>query len=418
MTPSIKTETLIIGGGVIGACVAYYLSQHGRDVTLVEASDICAGSSHGNAGWVAVDHSIPTAAPGVLTQGLKWLLDSSSPFYIKPRLDLDLFRWLWQFQKACSPQRLAQNAPILTALNMRSQALFETLTNEPDLEFDYGRKGLLHLFLTERSYEKGLKEAVLQRDYGVDSTLLDRDGIQNLEPTIRDSIHHGIYYPQPTNLRPDRLVKSLTQAAEKYGAKIQTGCEVIGFDLSASHIKTVMTTRGTFEADNIVLAAGAWATPLAHQLGFRLAVQPAKGYSFTTHHPKPCPQTPLSLTDHKIALTPMGNWFRFSSTLELVGLDASINQRRLAATREGIKQYLPNMDDLDVIEIWRGYRPLSPDGLPIIGRSQKIDNLIFATGHGMLGITQGPITGKLVTQIVMNEDPDLDLIPFRAERFG
>ncbi|MEM7032449.1 MAG: FAD-dependent oxidoreductase [Chloroflexota bacterium] len=418
MTQPTKTEILIIGGGVIGACIAYDLSLRGRDVTLLESRDICAGSSHGNAGWVAVDHSIPTAAPGVLTQGLKWLLDPGSPFYIKPRLDLNLVHWLWQFQAACHPKRLTRNLPILATLNMASLALFETLADQPDLAFDYGRKGLLHLYLTEKGFEKGLKEAELQQACGIEALPQNRDEIQALEPAVRDSIYHGIYYPQPTNLRPDRLVKSLAVAAEHRGANICTHSEVIDFTVSGKHIKTVTTTKGVFVAEQVVLAAGAWSAPLARQLGFRLAVQPAKGYSFTSRHPKNCPQTPLSLTDHKIALTPMGDWFRFSSTLELSGLDHSINQRRLAATREGIKHYLPGMDNLDIIEIWRGFRPLTPDGLPIIGHSQKLDNLILATGHGMLGVTQGPITGKLVTQLIMNEDPDLDLIPFQPARFG
>ncbi|MDX1520391.1 MAG: FAD-dependent oxidoreductase [Anaerolineae bacterium] len=413
-----STQTLIVGGGVIGVCIAYYLTKRGRAVTLVEKADICAGSSHGNAGMIAVAHSIPIAAPGVLTQGLRWLLDAGSPFYIKPRPELDLLRWLWHFQAACTKARMLRGISVLLDLSVQSLALFESLAATEDLAFDFERKGLLHLYLTEKIFAKGVKDAETLQEFGVEATILDQAGVRQMEPNVNDSVIAGIFYPEPAHLRPDRFVHQLTAVAERAGAQICAHTEVLSFEKSGSRITGVTTTRGRIRAEEVVLAAGAWSSILARQVGLRLALQPAKGYSITTKRPGTCPGLPLALDERKIAVTPMGaDLFRFSSTLELAGFDSSINQRRLTATRQGISEYLPGMTDLEIIEIWRGYRPASPDGLPFIGRSERISNLIFATGHGMLGLTQGPITGQLVAQIIGGEPPSIDLTPLRPERF-
>jgi len=366
---------------------------------------------------VAAGHSIPLAAPGVLTQGLKWLLDPGSPFYIKPRFSLDLLRWLWQFQAACTHRQMMRNISPLLALNQCGLALFDHLATKEGFEFGYEHKGLLHLYLKHSTFEKGLKETEILRQFGVETVALDYDGVREMEPNVLDSVQAGIFYPDYAHLIPHRLVQVMAQTAQAQGATLCEKTEVIGLDTSAGRISKVKTTRGIFQADQVVLAAGAWSAPLARMVGAKLLLQPAKGYSITVKRPPTCPRLPLALEERKIAATPMGDTFRFSSTLELAGFDFSINQRRLAATRQGISDYLPGMTDLDVIEIWRGYRPTTPDGLPLIGRSQTINNLIFATGHGMLGLTHGPITGKLVAQLIANEAPDLDLTPLRPDRF-
>ncbi len=412
-----QEDILIIGGGVIGVCTAYYLAEQGHSVTLVEKDDICAGSSYGNVGWVASGHALPIAAPGVLTQGLKWLLDAGSPFYIKPRPSADLIRWLWRFQAACSKKQMYRTIPILAALNQSSQDLYEELLANEEIDFGYERKGILHLYKNQHSFEKGCKEAAILKEFGTTSVELDRDGVQELEPNVLPAVTHGIFEPDHAHIIPNRFVQEMARITAQRGVKLKTKTEVLGFEISGQRISTVTTTRGTFKPEQVILAAGAWSPTLGRELGFKIPIQPAKGYSITVKRPPTCPRLPMALTERKIAVSPMGDMLRFSSTLELAGFDSSINRRRLAATRQGIREYLPGMDELELIEIWRSFRPTTPDSLPIIGRSNTFDNLIFAIGHGMLGITHGPVTGKLVSQIIANEPPLIDLAPMRAERF-
>ncbi|MDX1522590.1 MAG: FAD-dependent oxidoreductase [Anaerolineae bacterium] len=413
-----QEDILIIGGGVIGVCTAYYLARQGQPVTLVEKDDLCAGSSYGNAGWIANGHAIPIPAPGVLTQGLKWLLDAGSPFYIKPRLDLDLLRWLWQFQAACNQTQMVRAIPVLLALNQTSLELFEQLVAEENLKFGYERPGLLHLFKNQDQFKQGVEEAALLRKFGVETVMLDSAGIRQMEPNVSPSVTNGIYYPNYAHMIPDRFVRELARLAERRGACIKIGTEVLGFETSGRRISAVATTRGRFEPEQVVLATGAWSPDVARSLKLRLPIQPAKGYSLTFKRPPTSPSLPLSLPEYKVAVTPMGEQLRLSSTLELAGLDPAINQRRLAAIRQAAYEYLLAAGKLELIEIWRGFRPLTPDDLPIIGRSEALENLILATGHGMLGMTQGPITGKLVSQIIAGEPPVIDLAPLRVERFS
>ncbi len=412
-----QPDVLIIGGGVIGICAAYYLAKQGNSVTLVEKDEICAGSSYGNVGWIANGHAIPIAAPGVLTQGLKWMLDSGSPFYIKPRLNAALLRWLWQFQASCTDAHVRQSIPTLLALSQHSLEMFEQLIPAEALACDFERKGLLHLFTNATSYRKDVEEANLLKEYGVESQELDADGLREMEPNVLPAVSHGLYYPEYAHLSPHRFVQELADAARRRGAALLPKTEVLTFETAAKKIKTVHTTRGSFSPQQVVLAAGAWSPLVMRELGQRLPVQPAKGYSLTVKPPPTSPRLPLSLIEHRVALTPMGNVLRFSSTLELAGYDFSINRRRVTATKEAVKHYLPNMETLEVLELWRSFRPATPDGLPIIGPSPHLDNLILATGHGMLGITHGPVTGKLVAQLAAGETPLLDLAPLRPGRF-
>ncbi len=415
-----KADILIIGGGVIGACTALYLTRAGRQVTLVEKADICSGASHGNACWVAAGYALPTAAPGVLGQGLKWMLDPGSPFYIKPRLNVDLVRWLWAFRGACTHKKMMAGAETLLELNRQSLQMFRELAAEPTLDFDYCEVGLLHLHLSEKYRQAGEKEADLLRSLGIKAISLGRDGLEELEPNIQEGVESGIFFPEHAHLDPRKLVETVAIQAQKEGATIMTQNEVTGFKLDGKRIVRIETKKGSIEPKEVVLAAGAWSSILAKQLGASILMEPAKGYSVTVKKRSATqgPTRPLAVDDSKVAITPLGkDRFRFSSTLELAGFDLAINPKRLNVNRQSLQKVLPDMEILDAEEPWSGYRPLTPDGLPYIGRSERINNLIFATGHGMLGITHGPITGKLVTEIITNQTPSIKLTPMRPERF-
>jgi D-amino-acid dehydrogenase len=412
-----QKDIIVIGGGIIGVAAAYYLAIQGRSVTLIEKDDIGAGSSHGNAGLIANGFAIPMAAPGVPRQGLKWMLDATSPFYIKPRLNADLISWLWKFRGSCNKEQMLRAIPVLLSLGQGSFDLFDELFAREDVKFDYECKGRLILYTSEESFEAGAADVDLLREFGVEASLLDGAGVRQIEPNVLPTVTHGIYCATYAHLSPDRFVQEMVRLAKNKGVELKTGTSVTGFETSGQQISSVITTEGTFTANQVVLAAGAWSPLITKNLKLRLPIQPAKGYSLTYKRPPTSPHLPLSLSERKIAVTPMGETLRFTSVLELAGFDASISKRRLETIRRSVNEYLPGMEELGEETVWFGYRPGTPDDLPIIGKSEVFENLILATGHGTLGMTHGLITGKLVSEIVAGEQPSIDLAPFKVERF-
>ena len=412
-----KSDVLVIGGGVIGVCSAYYLAKRGCDVTLVERGEICSGSSYGNSGLVVPSHSVPLAAPGVLSQGLKWLLDPVSPFYIKPRFDLDLVRWLWWFQQASRVGPMRKGVPVLRDLSMASLELYRDLADRGELEFGFRQKGWLQIFRSEPLLAKALAEARLLKEFGLESTLLDTDRVREMEPNLHPSVIAGIHYPDDAHLIPHRFVHQMAGAARRAGADLRTGIEVLEMQTSGPRVTRVMTAKGDFRPQQVVLAAGSWSPGVARTAGLDVPVQPAKGYSVTVKAPATSPRVPLMLADAKVAATPMGDKLRFGGTLELAGLDLSVNLPRVRAILRAARAHLVGMEGLDLHEIWRGLRPLTPDGLPFIGRTRKWNNLLLATGHSTIGISLGPVTGKLISETAAGEGPSQDLSRLEPERF-
>ena len=410
-------DVLIIGGGVIGVCAAYYLHKQGRQVTLLERGEICSGSSYGNAGLIVPSHSVPLAAPGIIKKGIRWMFDPTSPFYIRLRPDPDLLRWLWQFRAACTASRMHRSMLVIRDLSLASIALYDELAGLEDLDFGYQRNGSLYLFRTQHGYQEGVEEAHLLEQIGVTVKVLTSTEVQELESGIESTAIGGIYFPDDAHLNPAAFVRGLAGLVAKAGGTLCPQTEVLGFETQNCRITQVQTTRGDFSPQQVVLAGGAWSPALARDLRITLPIQAAKGYSVTVKRPVPCPTLPLMLSEAKVAVTPMGEMLRFAGTLELAGLDLSINRRRVEAIRQAIPQYLPQLRELELLEIWRGLRPCTPDGLPCIGRAPAYENLIIAAGHAMIGISLGPITGKLVAQLLTDEPPTIDLTPLRVDRF-
>jgi len=414
-----KTDILIIGGGAVGICSACYLNALGKDVVVVEKDEIGSGSSYGNAGLIVPSHSVPLAAPGVIAKGFKWMFDPESPFYIKPRFSLDLISWLLKFRRACNARRMHRAIRVIRDLNLESLELFDRFASGDDFDFQFEKRGLLALFRSKSGFEEGIEEVRLLKEYALDIEILSVDQIRELVPDLRITAVGGVFYRQDAHLVPFEFVKKLSGSVLKKGVAIHTATEVLDFETVGHKLTAVYTTRGRIEAETIVLAGGAWSPEIVRNLKINLPIQPAKGYSLTYRKPTYCPEVPLALAEAKVILTPMGDSMRFAGTLELAGMDLSINMRRVKAITKNIPTFLPQIDPnhLELIEIWRGLRPCTPDGLPIIGRSDTYKNLIIATGHGMLGISLSPVTGKLVSQIVSGEEPEVDITPLRAERF-
>ncbi len=409
---------VVVGGGVVGACAAYYLALAGRAVLLLEQGEVCAGSSYGNAGLVVPSHSIPLAAPGVWLRGLRWMWNPESPFYIRPRPSAELARWLWRFRGACTAAHVRRALPVLRDLHHASLALYRELAATPGLDFGYRAEGAMAVYLTEAAYEEGIEETRVLAAGGVATKVLDGAGARAVEPALRPEVRGAVLFPDDAHLVPDRLVRGVAALAEARGARIRTRTEVLGFRTAGRRIVAVETTRGDVEPEEVVLAAGSWSPGLARTVGLRLPIQPGKGYSVTFDRPPVAPRIPLLLGEVRAAVTPMGDALRVAGTMELAGLDFSLNRRRVRAIVRGAGGYLPDVDRYRVREIWRGLRPCTPDGLPLLGRSARLDNLVIATGHAMVGVSLGPITGRLVAELCAGRAPALDLTLLRPERFG
>ena len=413
------TETLIIGGGAIGVCCAFYLNALGRNVLLVEKNDICSGSSYGNAGLIVPSHSIPLAAPGVIGQGLKWMTKPQSPFYIKPRLDRNLLAWLWKFRGACNIHHVRQSIPVLHDLHTASLNLFDELADIEGLDFALEKKGMLELYNTQQGYDKGVKNIHLIKEFGIHNRILSKKELDEFIEGIQTAAVGGVYRSYDAHLIPDQFVRRLARHVEKSGVQFLTSCEVLDFETTGRQVSRIKTTRGDIMAEEIVIAGGSWSAELARNLQLNLSMQPAKGYSITFRRPAQCPSLPVSLAESKVVLTPMEDTLRFAGTLELAGFDQSIDLRRVQAIFNAVRAYFPDMDpdSLELLEIWRGLRPCSPDGLPYLGRTPRYDNVIIATGHGMLGISLAPITGKIVSQLSAKDTPPINMAALSVERF-
>ncbi|HMO38583.1 MAG TPA: FAD-dependent oxidoreductase [Saprospiraceae bacterium] len=411
----------IIGGGVAGLCTAWYLRQAGFEVTVLDQGDLMDGCSHGNAGMIVPSHFIPMAAPGVITQGIRWMFNSKSPFYIKPRLNAELLQWLWQFYRSCTPENVREAMPVLRDFNNLSKKLYHNFAQTDGFDFDYEARGLLMLCKNPKTLHEEAEVAEKAHALGLEAKVLNASEVQQLEANIKLDVTGGVFYPGDAHLYSNKFMTQLKTALRNSGVVLLSHKKVNGFETTNGRInKILLANNEQLNVEHVVLAAGSWSAKVLKMLGIRLLMQDGKGYSITLEHPVIKPLYPTILLEARVAITPMGSDLRIGGTLEISNLSTKINPARLAGILESVPQYYPElkpaMPPLDTV--WHGFRPCTPDGLPYIGRSEKFANLTYATGHAMMGMSLGPATGKLVTEMIQNQKPSIDVRLFRPERFG
>ncbi|MFQ5603692.1 MAG: NAD(P)/FAD-dependent oxidoreductase [bacterium] len=414
------TSVLIIGGGVIGLCTAYYLWKNGVKVEVVEKGEVGAGCSSRNAGLIVPSHIIPLAAPGIIAKGVKWLFNPQSPFYVKPQLNWEFYSWLRSFRRACSESQMQKSVPMLNQLLQASAALFRDLSHSEIQDFGYKRKGLIMLYKSDRGLSEGLQlaEMAMQKRQAV--SIFNREQLHQRFSNIHRSVAGGIYFHQDAHINPEVLLNNLGEFLKKNGVQIHTQTGVQGWEKGRRRISNVLTDKGAFSADEFVLAGGAWSPAIVRDLSLKLSLQAGKGYSVDFPLPNRQFEIPLLLGEARMAVTPLEDRLRVAGTMELSGIDLSVNPRRVQAMLRILPDYLPALESkpIEPAKIWAGLRPCTPDGLPLLGRIRNFKNLMVATGHAMLGISLAPITGKLVADVILARPPEVDLTALRVERFN
>ncbi|MEO0505739.1 MAG: FAD-dependent oxidoreductase [Bacteroidota bacterium] len=410
----------IVGGGIVGLCTAWYLNKAGCKVIVVDEHSLTEGTSFGNAGMIVPSHFVPMATPGVIQKGLKWMFNSKSPFYIKPRLSMELVQWLWQFYRSANAGHVHKVMPILFELNERSKELYKTMAKEQDFDFGFEEKGLLMLYKTKKQAEEEQILAEKAYQLGVKAEVLDANGLKRFEPEMDLDVLGGVYFPGDAHLYPNHLMAQLVNRLKQSGVTFLSETSIVDFTIKSARIQSLLTDADkAIPVENVILSLGSWTGHLLRKAGIKIYLQDGKGYSVTLENPGLRPRIPTILSEAKVAVTPMGNDLRIGGTLELSGLSQKINQKRVERIIESVPKYYKNIAVPfgTQTKIWKGYRPCTPDGMPYIGPSDTITNLFVGTGHGMMGLSLGAVTGKLLSQMIIREKPMLATEPFRLNRF-
>jgi len=355
-----------------------------------------------------------------VAKGLKWMLSSTSPFYIKPRLDLDLIRWCLSFWANSTAKTVEKNTPPLVSLLLFSRELTSEIRNELGNHFRMEEKGCFMLYKNAETEKHEIELAEEAARFNIETRIMSGAEVQALEPEVEVNVRGGVLYPIDCHLHPGDFMHTLYENLKKEGVEFQLNTEVTGFEKQDDKVMKVLTDKGDFDCEELVIAGGSWLPVITKTLGIHMLLQAGKGYSMTFENVERNLHYPAILVDHRVAMTPMGKDLRMGGTMEISGLQSPTLPKRAQAIFHAAGLYYPGLPVQfpEVKKIWSGLRPLSPDGLPYIGRHSKYRNLTIAGGHAMLGLSLAAGTGKLVEELIGNGKTAVPLEAFNVERFS
>ena len=408
-------DVAVVGGGSIGLVAALELTRRGlRPLVLERAGDVLSGCSGGSAGLLSPAHSTPLPTPGAVREGLRHMLRRDSPFSMRPRPGLLL--WLLRFMAAARAGQVAAGTELLRQLSFSSLELHQRLAAD-GLDTGLRSLGAINVYETEPAFAAGRAEAQALSAHQIKSQVLGPEEARKLEPALSEGVVGAVFYPDEAQCEPERFLLAATEAATAAGAVIRTRAEVFDVRVRAGRVQALETTQGEVVAGEVVVANGVWTAQLSRRMGLHLPIEGGKGYHLDLEQAGTDPAIPVYMQEARVIATPFDDRLRLAGTLQLTGLDMRLDQVRVAATLNAGVRTLRGIDRGRVTEVWRGIRPCTPDGLPVIGRSDRAQNVVFATGHAMKGLHLAPATGALVADLVTGQDPMHDLAPFSPDRF-
>ncbi|PZQ28335.1 MAG: amino acid dehydrogenase [Stenotrophomonas acidaminiphila] len=387
-------DVLIIGGGAIGLATAVALLEAGRSVRILDAATVGGGASHGNCGTITPSHAPPLAAPGVVAQALRWMFTPDAPLYLKPRIDPALWHWLLRFAARCNVRDWRQSTQARAALLNDSRTRLVDWAERYRLDCEFEEEGLDYVFRDPRKFQQYVDEAAVLAEFGIATEVFDGAAYEREEPAMLPGVRGAIR---------DRYVAELARVVRERGGLIEEHCRVERLETTASGVR-LATSQGERKGRDAVIALGAWTPAFTRSLGLKAPIQPGKGYSITYSRPSLVPRHPMVLKDRSVCVT--------------VGHDDTLNETRLAALERGASEFLREPVGPDVQERWCGWRPMTWDDLPLLGRAPRYDHVWMAAGHGMLGISMSAATGQLMADLMTGRTPAFDPSPYRPERFA
>ncbi len=414
-----KENVVIAGGGVTGLCTAYYLLKNGYHSTVIDRGKITDGCSFGNMGYLSPSHFIPLASPGIIAEGFKYMLNSKSPFYIKPRINLPFLQWGIQFYRNSTQQTVDKNTPHLNALLQLSRRLMNEIKEDIGDVFDMQEIGCMMMCRSQKTFEYELLLADKAEELGLKVERLDGKQVQTLEPDVELNVAGAVLFKDDAHIDPAKFMVAMKNYLEQNGVTFRLNTEVTGFQKNGENITAVITDQGVINADHIVLSSGSWLPEIAGKLNIKLLLQPGKGYSYTYDHVEKNIRYPAILVDGRCAITPWKSKLRIGGTMEFSGINNKVLINRMQGIYDSVKSFYPGLkiEFPPKDKIWTGLRPVTPDGLPYIGKSKAYKNLIIAGGHAMLGISEGSGTGKIVSELIDKRNPGIDISAFEPGRF-
>lgn len=414
-------HAVIVGGGIIGLSTAFYLNKAGVEVTVIDQADFVSNCSQGNAGYICPSHFIPLATPGVVKQGLKWMFDSKSPFYIQPRLDVNLLCWAWHFMQAATTKKATAAAIPLRDISLLSKQEYTQWANVPGFDFLYQSNGLLEIFQQADTFAHAQHTLRRAHEIGLtDTRLISREELQQLEPQLNITAKGALYFGCDAHCNPNLLIQQLLHNLSAKGVKFVANRSVTDFVVEQKKIRAVQLENEVVAADQVIIATGSWSRAILSKLAINIPMMPGRGYSITLDHFAHGFNYPAILVEGRVAITPFSSTsIRFGGTMEITSHRTPPRKNRVEGIVNAVKRYYPNLSlSVPPMEkVWYGYRPCSADGLPYIGRVSSYTNLTVATGHAMLGLSLGAGTGKLVSEIITETPLSMDISPFKVNRF-